>query len=153
MIIYIGADHRGFQLKEAIKEYVKNLGYQVSDLGNSAYDENDDYPGFSAAVAEKVSADPTGSRGIVICGSGVGVDVVANKFRGVRSALAFSTDQAGASRADDDTNVLALPADFLDLDTSKKIVSIWLQTPISTDPRYKRRLEEVRALEQKLKNQ
>ncbi len=153
MIIYIGADHRGFQLKETIKEYIKELGYSVSDMGNSSYDDNDDYPKFAAAVAEKVSADPNGSRGVVICGSGVGVDMVANKFRGVRSALSFSPDQAGASRADDDTNVLSLPADFIELETAKRIVSVWLQTPISTDARYKRRLEELRALEQKLKNQ
>lgn len=153
MIIYIAADHRGFQLKEAMREYVKGFGYEVHDMGNSSYDENDDYPTFAAAVAEKVSADPTNSKGILICGSGVGVDIVANKFGRVRSALSFSTDQASASRADDDTNVLAIPADFVDLDTAKKIVSIWLQTPISTDARYKRRIEEIRAIEQRLRNQ
>jgi ribose 5-phosphate isomerase B len=153
MIIYIGADHRGFELKKIIIEYVKNLGYSVSDLGNSKYEEDDDYPDFAAAVAAKVSADPTGSEGIVICGSGVGVDVVANKFRAVRSALSFSPDQAGASKADDATNVLALPADFLELDVAKRIVSVWLQTPISTDARYKRRLDKIRELEQNIKNQ
>jgi ribose 5-phosphate isomerase B len=151
MIIYIGADHRGFRLKEAIKGYIKDLGYSVYDLGNSSYDANDDYPDFAAAVAEKVSTDPVGSMGIVICGSGVGVDVVANKFREIRSVLAFSPDQASASRAEDNTNVLALPSDFVEPETAKRIVSVWLQTPVSTDDRYKRRLEKIRSLEQKLK--
>ncbi len=150
MLIYIGADHRGFRLKEAISKYLKDMGYSVSDMGASAYDENDDYNDFASAVAEKVSSDPSGSRGIVMCGSGVGVDVVANKFRGIRSALSFSPDQASASRADDDTNVLALPADFLDVEASKRIVSVWLQAPASADARYKRRINKINELEHKL---
>jgi len=152
MVIYIGADHRGFQLKEALKEYLKELGYAVSDVGDSKFDENDDYTDFASAVAEKVSADWSGSRGILICGSGVGVDVTANKYDRVRSVLAFSPDQASASRSDDDTNVLSLPADFVDLEVSKKIIGVWLQTPFRGGERYQRRLDKIKSLEQKLKN-
>src|SRR3989338_2425374 len=100
MVIYFGADHRGFNLKTALREYVKNQGYETVDAGNSVYDEKDDYPVFAAAVAEKISMDPERNRGIVVCGSGVGVDVVANKFDGVRSALAISPDEVYDARHD-----------------------------------------------------
>lgn len=147
MILYIGADHRGFKLKETLKQFLHDSGYTVNDMGNTQYDENDDYPDFAKLVAEKVSADQFNSRGIVICGSGVGVDIVANKFSNIRSALGFSPDQAMASRNDDDTNVLALPADFLELEQAKKNVSVWLQTPFAGDERFKRRIEKIRQID------
>ncbi len=146
-VIYIGADHRGFKLKETLKQFLGESGYTVDDLGNTEYGEGDDYPDFAKLVAQKVSADALNARGIVICGSGVGVDVVANKFPNVRSVLGFSPDQAMASRNDDDTNVLALPADFLEEDQSKKIVSVWLQTPFSGEERHKRRIEKIRQID------
>ncbi len=143
MIIYLGADHRGFNLKESIKQFLKDSGYTVVDLGNTRYEEGDDYTDFVKSVAEKVAADPSGSRGVVACGSGVGADIVANRFRGVRSVLGFSPNQAADSRNDDDTNVLSLAADYFDLDQAKKIVSVWLQTPFSGEERYKRRIKEI----------
>ena len=84
MIIYLGADHKGFKLKEYLKNSLKEKGYEIVDLGNDSYDENDDYPDFASAVAQRVSVDYEQSRGILSCGSGVGVDVVANKFKNVR---------------------------------------------------------------------
>jgi ribose 5-phosphate isomerase B len=147
MIIYLGADHRGFQLKEILKKFLKEKGYSVSDLGAKIYDENDDYPDFAKLVAEKVSADFQNGRGILLCGSGVGVDVVANKFPGIRSVLGFSPDQVLVSRNDDDTNILSLPADFLEPEEAKKIVSVWLQTPFSGEERHKRRIEKIRAID------
>ncbi len=147
MVIYLGADHRGFQLKEALEIFLKESGYTVNDLGDERYDTNDDYPDFARLVAQKVSADPTNCRGIVICGSGVGVDIVANKFLGVRSALAFSPDQVAMARNDDDVNVVALPADFVDIELAKKIVSVWLQTPVKTEERYRRRLIKLREID------
>ena len=92
MIIYIGADHRGFKLKETLKQFLQREGYTVNDMGNTEYLEGDDYPDFAKLVAQKVSANPADSRGIVICASGVGVDIVANKFPNVRSALGFNPD-------------------------------------------------------------
>lgn len=143
MIIYIGADHRGFQLKETLKTFLTESGYTVEDMGNDHYDENDSYVDFTKAVAKKVAADLYNSKGIVICGSGVGVDIVSNKFPSIRSALVFSPDQAMASRNDDNANVLALAADFIDLEHIKKIVGVWLQTPFSEDERHKKRLQAI----------
>ncbi|OGY63363.1 MAG: hypothetical protein A3I89_01805 [Candidatus Harrisonbacteria bacterium RIFCSPLOWO2_02_FULL_41_11] len=144
MLIYIGADHRGFKLKEALKNYLKESGYQeVTDAGNHQYDKNDDYPDFGVKVAEKVSLDPENSRGILICGSGVGMDIVANRFANVRSVLASNPEQAEDSRIDDNTNILSLAADFLTENEAKKILTIWLQTDFSEEERFRRRLEKI----------
>ncbi|MBI2592559.1 MAG: RpiB/LacA/LacB family sugar-phosphate isomerase [Candidatus Colwellbacteria bacterium] len=147
MIIYIGADHRGFNLKGILKNYLKESGYTAVDLGDDRYDENDDYVDFAVKVAKKVGGDPIGGKGVLICGSGVGVDVVANRFPGVRSALAISTDQVLMARKDDDVNILSLAADFTDEDTAKKILSVWLQTPFSGEERYQRRLNKLKELD------
>lgn len=150
LLIYIGADHQGFQLKESLKNYLANAGYEVADVGNAVYDENDDYPDFASRVAKEVAADPWNRRGVLICGSGVGVDVVANKFPGIRSVLAMNSDHAFVSRTDDDTNVLCLAAAFIEEEQAKKILSTWLQTPFSGEERHKRRLNKIRDLEMKL---
>lgn len=147
MILYIGADHRGFELKEALKQFLKDNGYSVTDMGAGGYDEGDDFVDFARLVAEKVSSDIRNSKGILICGSGVGVDIVANRFPDIRSVLAFSADQAMASRNDDDANVLSLPADFMELEQAKKIVSVWLQTPFSNEEDHKRRIEKIRNID------
>lgn len=150
MLIYIGADHRGFKLKETLKDFLKLRGYQVVDLGNTTYDEGDDYPVFAVKVAEQVSAEFETARGVMICGSGVGMSVVANKFPHIRAALASSSDQAYDSRRDDDSNVLSLGANYLEEDVAKKIVLTWLETPFSGEDRYRRRLSEIDQLEQKV---
>ncbi|MDP3763467.1 MAG: RpiB/LacA/LacB family sugar-phosphate isomerase [bacterium] len=147
MIIYIASDHRGFKLKETLKIYLVNSGYTVHDLGNDHYDENDDYPDFAIKVSEKISEDSINNRGILLCGSGIGVDIVANKFHNVRSSLVFSPDQAYMARNDDDANILSLAATILDEEKAKKIVSVWLQTPFSAAERHKRRLEKIKNLE------
>ena len=148
MNIYLGADHRGFKLKQQLADYLKQSLHSVFDLGNDHYDANDDYPDYAILVAQKVSSDPENSVGIVFCGSGVGVDVAANKFKYVRSALAFNSDQAFISRNDDNTNILSLPADFLDFEEAKKIVNIWLQTPFSGGERHKRRIKKIQLLDE-----
>ena len=120
-------------------------------MGNDKYDELDDYPDFAEKVAQKVSLD--GSLGILICGSGVGVDVVANKFSGVRSALVSNSEQAMDARSDDDANILSLAADYTSIEDSKKIISLWIGTQFSGEEKYKRRLKKIEALEIKLKNE
>jgi len=150
MVIYIGADHRGFEHKEVIKKYLAGLGYTVSDMGNEKYDELDDYPDFAGKVAEKVSVE--GGVGILICGSGVGMDVVANKFSGVRSALVSNPEQAMNAKTDDDVNILSLAADFTSAEESKKIISIWLGAKFSGGEKYKRRLKKITEIEERLKN-
>lgn len=147
MLLYIGADHRGFRLKESLKNYLKNAGYEVVDVGAETYNERDDYPDFAALAARKISLDSENSRGILLCGSGVGVDVAANKFKNVRSALAFNTEQAAMSRSDDNTNVLSLAADYLSEDDAKKILSVWLATNFSGEERHQRRLRKIEDLE------
>jgi ribose 5-phosphate isomerase B len=143
MIVYLGADHRGFDLKEQIGSFLKESGYETHDLGAKTILPDDDYPDYARMVAERVSRDPENSRGVLFCGSGVGMDIAANKFTRVRSALAASPDQAMASRSGDNTNILSLAADFLNLEMAKKIVSVWLQTPFSNEERYKRRVEKL----------
>lgn len=149
MVIYLGADHRGFNLKGTLKDFLHEGGYEVVDLGNSTYDEKDDYPDFAVKVAEKVSRSPETSRGILICGSGVGVDVAANKFKNVRSALGITSDQIYAARHDDDVNILSLAADYVGPEDVKKIVQVFLSTPFSAEERFSRRIEKISQIESK----
>jgi len=148
MVIFIGADHRGFEHKEAIKEYLAGLGYTVSDMGNEKYDESDDYPDFAEKVAEKVVLD--NGLGILICGSGVGVNIVANKFKGVRSALVFNSDQAIDAKTDDDVNVISLAADYTSVVDAKRIISLWLGSKFSGGDKYKRRIAKIVEIEERL---
>ena len=148
-MIYLGADHRGFNLKEKLKALLEEEGYEFEDLGNVIYDPDDDYPDFAAAVARRVAENPDEDRGILLCGWGVGVDIVANKVKGVRSALVWSDNEAlvRQSRQHDDSNVLSLPADHLNEEQAKKIVKLWLETPFSKEERHRRRIEEIANLE------
>jgi len=147
MVIYIGSDHRGYKLKESLKKFLQVKGYVVVDVGAKKYNKNDDYPDFAAKVAKKVRENPRVNRGIVLCGSGEGVEIVANKFKNIRAALVSSEKQAYASRNDDDTNVLALAADFLSEGQAKKIAEIWFKTAFSGEERHKRRLKKIAKIE------
>lgn len=142
-MIYLGADHRGYNLKEGIKKFLSENGQSFEDMGNFKHDPNDDYTDFAKLVAGKVSQNPETDKGILICGSGVGVDITANKFHGVRSALADDIETAKQSREHDDTNVLSLPSDEVDFEMAKKIIKTWLSTPFSNGERYKRRVDKM----------
>ena len=147
MTIYIGADHGGFQLKEHLKVVLKDAGYATCDAGALTHVEGDDYVDFGAVVGQKVGGDPE-SRGILICRAGFGMDIVANKFKGVRAALAFSPDHIYQGRHDDDVNVLCIAADFMDEATVDKIVKVFLSTPFAKEERYSRRLLKIDRIEQ-----
>lgn len=147
MVIYIGADHRGFKIKESLANILKYGGYPVVDVGNTHYDEHDDYVDFAKKVAEKVSIDYEHNRGILICGSGAGMEIVANKHPNVRASLALTPDQAFDGRNDDDTNILCLGANYLNEELAKKIALTWLQTPFSKEPRYRMRIEKILQVE------
>lgn len=147
MLFYIGADHRGFELKESLKNYLKKSGYEVVDVGAETYNQRDDYPDFAALVARKISLDPENSRGILICGSGVGVDVVANKFKNVRSVLALNPDQVAASKNDDNTNVISFPADYVKEEDVKKMLGAWIAALFSGEERFVRRLKKIEDIE------
>ncbi len=147
-MIYLGADHRGYKLKEALKIYLQELNYAWEDLGAKELNPDDDYPDYTLAVAQKVAEDPENNRGILICGSGVGVDITANKIKDIRSALCFDVKQAQASRNDDNANVLSLPADFIFEDLAREIIKIWLETPFSGSEHYVRRIEKIKKIEE-----
>lgn len=146
-MIYLGADHRGFQLKEAVKKILNELKLDFQDLGAFEYNENDDYVDFASAVARKVAEGPEGNRGILTCRNGAGVDIVANKFKNVRSVLGFDAEQVRLARNDDDVNVLSLPTDFVDERKAVEIISSFLNTPFESAERQKRRIELIGKLE------
>lgn len=147
-MLYIGADHRGYKLKEILKTYLTELGFKYEDMGAASYAPDDDYPDFALAVSKKVAENPEENRGILICGAGVGVDVAANKIRSVRSALCFDAAQARASRNDDNTNILSLASDFTNEEKAKEIVKTWLETPYVKLERYERRLIKIKNIEE-----
>lgn len=145
-MIFIGADHRGFELKRRIFKRLTDEGYQVTDLGDHRLVPGDDYVDFAKSVSEAVTQNPD-SFGILLCGSGAGVDIVANKFDGIRSALAFDTVRAKQAREDEDANVLSLPADTLDEETSWEMVKTFINTPFSGEKRHEKRLEKIAEIE------
>lgn len=146
MKVYLGADHRGFNLKESLKFKLVENNLEVLDCGNTTLDPNDDYVDFASKVAKAVSEDET-SRGILICGSGAGVDIVANKFKGIRSALAFDLNRVKQSREHEDANVLSLPSDVIDKDLAWRMAQTFLETPFSNEQRHLRRINKIKDLE------
>ena len=144
--IYIGADHAGWELKEFLEEYLKKEGFNIIDMGNQDLVSNDDYPDFGYAVAKRVVTD-VGSHGIVICGNGQGICIVANKVHGARAATGFNTDVAKSAREDDDSNILCLPGRQLNEKESKAIVDVWLSTEFSGSDRHIRRLKKLAEIE------
>src|SRR3989344_6897439 len=143
MKVYIGADHGGFNLKEKVKHKLVEWGFDVEDMGAKTLDPDDDYPEFAYAVAKKVSEDPSASRGILLCRSGVGMDIVANKVKGIRSAQVFNEEMAKKSREHEDANILTIATDYLSEENMMQIIKIWLETPFSNEARHARRIEQV----------
>ena len=146
MKIYLGADHRGYGLKEKIAKWLFEWGYKFSDLGAEYLDPNDDYPVYAEKVGSMV-ADSKDSLGILLCGSGVGVEVAANKIDGVRAATGKSPEQVKAGRNDDDMNVLVIAADFTKENEAKEMVRVFLKTKFSANTRHEKRLEDIKRLE------
>jgi ribose 5-phosphate isomerase B len=144
MKIAIGSDHAGFRLKEVIRGKLAAAGHQVDDLGtNSA--ESVDYPDFAGAVARKVASGEA-ERGILVCSSGVGMSIAANKVRGVRAALGVGEEEVELTRSHNDANVLALGAKFTDQATAEKLVDIFLSTGFEGG-RHARRIAKIEELE------
>ena len=141
MKIYLAADHRGFEFKEKIKVWLGKRGCQVIDLGNDHYDSDDDYPDFVRKLIKRLF--PNHDRGILFCGSGIGVDIVANRFSGIRCGLGFAPKQVKHGRQNDDINCLALPADFLSFEEVKKIVTVFLETKFDGKEEHGRRIEKI----------
>ncbi|HOG07666.1 MAG: ribose 5-phosphate isomerase B [Syntrophales bacterium] len=143
----IGADHAGFALKEALKAALVAQGYDVVDAGTSNA-EPADYPDFATLVARAISRG-TGERGILICGSGIGMSITANRFPGVRAALCLDAEAARLSRLHNDANILVLAARRTGTEAALEITFVWLATPFEGG-RHQRRLEKLRAIEREI---
>jgi ribose 5-phosphate isomerase B len=144
--IYIGADHNGFEFKRELVRFLRGGGYTVVDGGDATLNTDDDFPEFAARVVSLMKADKdSGARGILICGSGQGMCMAANRFRGIRASLCWSVEEARAARNDDDSNILCLPSRYLSLEQIELIVTTWLATAFAGASRFKRR---IRALDE-----
>ena len=144
MKIYLGADHNGFELKKHLYEFLLRSGYDVIDAGDLKLDPQDDFPQFAGrAVTGLLAEDDPQSRAILICGSGQGMCMAANRFKGIRASLCWNLSEARSARNDDDSNVLCLSASSTDTAKAQAILSTWLHTPFAGAPRFKRRLQEL----------
>jgi ribose 5-phosphate isomerase B len=144
MKLVIGADHRGFEIKEKIKELLNELKISYEDIGALKYDPYDDY----VDIAEKaIPYVKKGSNAILICGSGVGMGITANKHKGVYAAVVHDVDGAKLSREHNDSNVLCLGVNHFEI--TRDIVKTWLKTKFSNEERHKRRIEKIKELEDK----
>ncbi len=146
MRIAVGSDHAGFELKEKVKEFLKEKGHKYHDFGAENFDPQDDYPEYGRRVAEAVASGEY-DRGIVVCGTGMGISISANKVPGVRAAACYTTDMARISRLHNDANVLALGGRLIAKELASDIVAVWLETPFSGEERHVRRIEQIRNIE------
>ena len=145
MKISVGCDHGAFELKNKLVQHLTEKGHEVTDFGTHTLDSCD-YPDYTSAAAYAV-ADGRCDRGIVLCTTGIGASIAANKVKGIRCALLSDTKSAQLTREHNDTNMMALGAGIVDEKLALEIVDIWLNTMFSNSPRHVRRIEKVMALE------
>lgn len=144
MKIFVGADHRGFYLRNSLITYLKRAGYDVHDEGDEKLDPEDDFPVFATKVVHQLqSSEDADPRGILICGSGQGMCIAANRFKGIRACMGYDRESVRSSRNDDDANILCLGADVLEKDNANVLVETFLNTPFAGAPRQKRRIQEI----------
>jgi len=141
----LACDHGGFELKEELKAFLKTLGIEPVDMG-TFNEDSVDYPDFGVRVAKKVSQGEL-EKGILICGTGIGMSIVANKFPRIRAALANDLYSSRCSREHNDANILIIGGRIVGKELAKEIVKVWLETPFAGG-RHKKRLEKIEALEQ-----
>ena len=146
MKIFLGSDHRGYFLKEKIAKWLYENKYDFFDVGAQSLDLSDDYTKYAAEVASLVANEKAG-RGIVLCGSGVGVDVITNKFDGIRASIGKTKEQIKAGRRDDNMNILVIAADYTDEYEAKDMVKAFLETKFGEKVRHVRRLKEIEKIE------
>ena len=147
MRLALASDHGGFELKEAVRGWLQEWGYQVVDLGTHS-PESVDYPDYIALAAAAVSRGET-DRAVVLCGTGIGASIVANKFPGVRATLCHDIYTARMSRLHNDSNVLAMGGRVLGADLAREMLKVWLETPFEGG-RHERRLRKVAEIERKI---
>jgi len=138
--IFLGADHNGYHLKERIEKYLIAQGHEIVDEGDEKLNPEDDFTIFASRVVSAMKSEGNSARGILVCGSGQGMAIAANRHRGIRAGLGWSVGAARSIRNDEDSNVLALPAQILTNDKDwKSVIDTWLTTPFAGAARYKRR--------------
>lgn len=142
-MIYLACDHGGFALKEKLKAHLSSLNLEFEDVGSQTLDPNDDFVDFVKLATAKIGEN---DRGIFLCRNGVGVDIAANRFSHIRSVLGFNIVQVQKARSDDDCNVLALPADYIDEPTALQLTEAFLNTKYSGEERFIRRLDKLRKI-------
>lgn len=143
--IYIGADHAGFPLKETLRDFARELGHEVIDLGTFSEDSVD-YPDLAREVGEKVREN-AGSQGILVCGTGIGVAIAANKLKGIRAANVHDVNEAEMSRKHNNANVVTVGARTTDVQTAKDIVETFLKTDFEGG-RHEARVAKITAIEE-----
>lgn len=144
MKIYLGSDHNGYRLRDDLLDFLKKSGFDVADKGDSKLDPNDDYPLFAAKVVSNVlGSEDEQAKGVLLCGSGQGMCIAANRYKGIRACLGYDVAAVRAARNDDDCNVLCLPASTLTPEQAHVIVSAFLVTPFADAPRFVRRNREL----------
>ncbi len=141
-MIFIGSDHAGFKLKQVVKKYLADLGIKYQDVGNQEFDPDDDYTDFAEAVGRRVVVSK-GGKGILICSSGIGMAMAANKIKGVRAANVFNLAMTEKSRQNNNSNVLCLGQSYISPNLAKRIIGVWLRTKFSSAPRHRRRLNKI----------
>ena len=142
-MIYISSDHKGFEIKNRLKELMREKGIHITDLGPYSFEPTDDYPLFAFELSQKVMEDPILNKGILICSSGTGMGIAANKVKGIRAGEVGSIEEAKLSRLHNDCNVLVLSMLELDYDLYTEMIEVWLKTPFSYEERHIRRLNEI----------
>ena len=143
MKVFLGSDHNGYHLKEKVFAYLSKRGHDVEDVGDTELDPNDDFPEFAASASIKVLGED-GARAVLICGSGQGMAMAANRFNGIRAAVVADVRDAKTVRNDNDSNVLCLSGRVLDDDLVwQDIVDTWLTTPFAGAARYVRRNKQL----------
>lgn len=148
-VIAIGADHGGFPQKDTLRTWLTDQGYQVIDCGAFSLDPADDYPQIAAAVAQEVIKQQESglqAMGFLICRSGAGMVMAANRFSAIRAASAITIDQAAHARAHNDANVLALSSEWMDISLMKECMTSFLQMPFSAEERHQRRIDQLTSL-------
>jgi ribose 5-phosphate isomerase B len=144
MQVFVGADHAGFRLKGVVMAHLSKRGIVVEDEGDRELNPDDDYPQFAFSVATKVlGSEDDDPRGILLCGSGQGMCIAANRIRGIRASLCWNTEIAKETRADNDSNVLCLPVRSLTDEQILDIIDTWLDAPFSGAARHVRRIREI----------
>ena len=149
-MIYLGSDHGGYELKQKIMTWLAEWGKTYEDLGNKNYDENDDYPEFAIAVAQKVAENQNEQvKGILICRSAVGMVIAANKIKGARGAAVYDEQMARLSREHNNANIIGLSGDRVNEEEAKQIIRVFLETKFSEEERHRRRVGQIKDYEEK----